>query len=52
MLARRLVEVGCGEQPDRDFLLDLSAVHGTRPLPDTVHNTKRAQSRFIFIRAN
>jgi hypothetical protein len=52
MLARRLVEVGCGEQPDRDFLLDLSAVHGTRPLPDTVHNTTRAQSRFIFIRAN
>jgi hypothetical protein len=31
VLARRLVEAGGGEQPDRDLLLDLSAVHEGLP---------------------
>jgi hypothetical protein len=32
LLARRLVEVGADEPPERDLILDLSAVHGTKPV--------------------
>ncbi len=34
LLARRLVEVGADEPPDRDLILDLWAVHGTASRAD------------------
>ena len=50
VLARRLVEVGAGEQPDRDLLRDLSAVHGTRPLTGNGTRSARRQDLWMLLR--